>query len=87
MKLNPNYILREIAGETVLISLNDISAPKRLLCLNELGRAVYDLLKDGLGKEEMITALLSEYDIDEATLRTDVDEFISALLEHKVVID
>ena len=87
MKLNPKYILRDIAGETILISLNDISAPKRLLCLNEMGRAIYNLLKEGNGKDAIIAALLNEYDIDEATLRSDIDEFFSILSEHEVIIE
>lgn len=87
MRLNPKFILREVAGETLLISLNDISAPKQLLCLNELGRAIYALLKKSLTKEEIIAVLLNEYEIDEPTLRADVDEFLFILSEHNVLIE
>ena len=51
MQLNPKYIMREVAGETLLISLLDISAPKKILCLNELGKAIYTLLTEGKNED------------------------------------
>ena len=86
MQLNPKYILREIAGETLLISLSDISAPKKILCLNELGKAIYLLLTEGKNEDEIIDSLLEEYDIDEATLRADATEFLSILYNHGVLL-
>ncbi len=86
MHLNPKYILREVAGETLLISLHDISAPKRIICLNELGKAIYFHLQDNRSKEDIISLLLDEYDIDEPTLRSDVDEFFSTLQQHNIIL-
>ena len=86
MQLNPKYIMREVAGETLLISLLDISAPKKILCLNELGKAIYTLLTEGKNEDEIISTLLNEYDVDEATLRADASEFLSILSDHGVLV-
>ena len=86
MQLNPKYIMREVAGETLLISLLDISAPKKILCLNELGKAIYTLLTEGKNEDEIIAALLCEYDVDEDTLRADASEFLSTLFDHGVLV-
>lgn len=85
MKLNPKYILREVAGETLLVSLADATAPKRLLCLNELGKDIYHRLEKGLSKEEIFVSLLEEYDVEPQILQADLDEFLATLQEYGVI--
>lgn len=87
MKLNSKYILREIAGETILVSLSDISAPKRLLCLNDLGKDIYVLLQKGLAKDEVLVSLLAEYDVEEDRLRKDLEEFLHTLQQYHVILE
>lgn len=87
MRLNPKYIMREVAGETLLISLEDISAPKRLLCLNELGVNIYSLLRAGKDEEQIVTDLLAEYEVEESCLRADVCEFLQRLLQFGVLME
>lgn len=86
MKLNPKYILREIAGETILVSLSDISAPKRLLCLNDLGKDIYTLLQKDLSKEAILAALLAEYEVESDVLKADLEEFLSTLKSYGVIL-
>lgn len=86
MKLNPNYILRQVAGETLLVSVRDASAPKRVLCLNELARDIFALLQSGLRQEEIVTALLEQYEVEEPLLRTDVGEFLAELTRLQVLL-
>ena len=85
MKLNPKYVLREIAGETILVSLADLTSTKRLLCLNELGTSIYKLLLQGLETEEILENLMNEYDVEEAVLKADMDEFIETLKGYEVI--
>lgn len=87
MHLNPKFILREVAGETLLISLQDISAPKKIICLNELGKEVYFLLQKGCSKEQIAAELLSQYEVDESVLLSDIDAFLSTLIHHNILID
>ncbi len=87
MMIDPNFILREVAGETLLISLADISETKRLLCLNEIGREIFLLLKQGREEEQIVNALLEEYAVEEDTLRDDVREFLTELERFGVLRD
>ncbi len=86
MRLNPKYILREVAGETLLISIQDLSAPKRLLCLNKLGTDIYSLLQGGLSRNEIIERLLEEYEVERAVLEADTDDFIATLRSYEVLL-
>lgn len=85
--LNPKYILRDVAGETLLISLQDISAPKRIICLNELGKEIYLLLQQGLDKAQITAKLLEDYDVQEDVLLSDINEFYSILMKYDILLE
>ena len=87
MTLNPNFILREIAGQSLLVSIVDGEDSKRLLYLNGIGTDIYMHLREGLFGEALIAALLEEYDAEETALRADVDEFLATLRSHGIVED
>ena len=86
MKLNPKYILREVAGETLLVSLADLNSAKRLLCLNELGKDIYFHLQKGLSKEDIFAALLEESEVEPEVLQADLDAFLATLKEYGVIV-
>ena len=85
MNLSPNFILRQLAGEWLLVSIGEGEEVKRLLYLNEIGKDIYTHLQEGLEGQVLIDALAEEYDIDPATLRQDVDEFLQTLRNYKVL--
>ncbi len=87
MNLNPNFILREIAGESLLVSIVEGEDSKRLLYLNGIGKDVYLHLREGKRDEALIAALMEEYEVDEATLRNDVEEFFGTLRMHGILED
>ena len=87
MHLNPHFILRKVADEALLISIQDISAPKRLLMLNELGANIYTLLQQGETVENIHSTLLAQYEVDPSTLKADIDEFMLTLTSYGVLID
>lgn len=87
MRLNPNFILREIAGESLLVSIVEGEDNKRLLYLNGIGKDIYLYLREGLFGDALIAALLQEYEVEEATLRADVEEFLVTLRSYSVIED
>jgi hypothetical protein len=80
MKLKENLVLREVAGTWVVLPL----AAKALdfngmLSLNETGVMLWHLLESECTKEELVTALLNEYDVSKDVASADVDEFLEIL--------
>ena len=80
MKLKENLVLREVAGTWVVLPL----AAKALdfngmLSLNETGVMLWHLLENECQKEELVTALLNEYDVSKDIASADVDEFLRTL--------
>ena len=55
------------------------------LSLNETGAVLWKTLEKGATKEQLVKALLAEYDVDEATAEKDVSAFIEKLQEAKLV--
>lgn len=86
MRLNPKYVLRRVAGEAILVSLEDVSAPKRLLCLNPLGCEIFTHLREGMEPEAIFSTLLEEYAVEAPVLRKDLDDFFALLIQYGVLL-
>ena len=80
MKIKEGFVLREIAGQSVVIALGEASKNfKGMIKLNDTGKFIWNMLSSGAEKEEIITKMLEEYDVGRETLESDVDKFIEVL--------
>ncbi len=80
MKIKAEFILKQIAGENVVIFLTPEFSNK-VVTLNETGALLFNLLKDGAEVPQLVDALLSEYEVTPEAAKRDVDAFISSLTE------
>ena len=87
MTVNPNFILRELAGEWILVSICENEDHKRLLYLNEIGKDIYTHLTEGLEGDALIAALEAEYEADPAVLKQDVEEYLNILRSYNIIMD
>ena len=56
-----------------------------MIRLNPTGAFLWELLEKEAEKEELVAALLSEYEIDKETAETDVDRFLSILTDNGIL--
>jgi len=64
---------------SVLLNVNGM----RVLSLNETGTFLVEAIKQGMRTEEqLVAALRQEFDVDEATARRDLEQFLKALQSH-----
>ena len=82
MKIKEGYILRQIAGEYVVIPSGEDLDLNLMITLNETGSFLWERLAEGAEEEDLVKALLAEYDVDEARARKSVAAFIAKLKEH-----
>ena len=68
-------MFQEIEGETVLLD----PRAERYWALDEVGTRFWQLLNEHGDVEEVVTAMLGEYDVDEATLRHELGQLIEQL--------
>lgn len=82
MKIKDGYLLREVAGSNIVVPIGEGELNfSGVITLNEVGAFFWKKLENGCTRDELLTALLDEYDIDEATASSDMDEFLNKLKE------
>ena len=82
MKVKEGFMLREVAGQWVVVPLGErVVEFNGILTLNEIGAFLWKKLESGAEEEELVGAILSVYEIDADTARADVKEFISSMNE------
>lgn len=80
MEIKKELIKRTIAGDVILVPVGKtVLSSNGLFVLNELGGFLWDLLPGAQDAEELLQPVLQEYDVDEATARADIEEFLDAL--------
>lgn len=83
MKLREGFLLREIAGDTVVIPTGETVDLNMMITLNETGRFLWQRLETETDEASLTAALLAEYDVDELTAQTHVAAFVRKLKEHE----
>ena len=80
MKIKKGFVVRSIAGESVVVALGAASKSfNGIIKLNDSGRFLWDKLVVGCDREALVAALLSEYDVNEDLARKDVENFVKTL--------
>lgn len=63
MKVSKDFMLREIAGETLVIPVNEAAVHfQGIMSLNESGKLLWDRLQEDATEDDLIVALLDVYD-------------------------
>lgn len=82
MKLKDGFILREVAGQTVVLPVGGDLDLNMMITLNETGAFLWKQLENENDQAGLVAALLAEYDVDEATAKTAVEGFVAKLNEN-----
>lgn len=79
MKLKYDFVVNNVAGETVAVSVGNNGGFNGYIKLNETGAFIFNMLKKETTREDIITALANEYP-DAAN--SDIVESVDELIEH-----
>lgn len=80
MKIAKEFILREIAGECVLIPTGATTQEfNGLITLSETAKFIWENIEKVDSFQEMISLILENYEIDEESATKDAWEFINQL--------
>ena len=86
MKIREGFILRQVMDIYVVIGVGSAAyMPNRIMSVNETGAFLWRMLENGAEKQEMINALLQEYETDPQTAEKDVEAFLNELRDKKLV--
>lgn len=80
MKIKDGYMMRKVAGNCVVVPMGDeVTNFNGMINLNETGELLFENLQKGCTKEELIDAMMAEYDITREICERDIDVFVAKL--------
>lgn len=79
MKLKDDFILRNIAGQTVVLPSGGDLDLNMMITLNETGAFLWERMQQETDEAALVAALLAEYDVDEARASAAVTAFVQKL--------
>ena len=77
----PEVLSRVLDGEAVLLHLGS----GVYFGMNEVATFAWEKMTRGTTFGEVLSALLAEFEVTEETLRSDLERFVSALVEKKLI--
>ncbi|WP_455544014.1 PqqD family protein [Intestinibacter sp.] len=87
MKRNQDFILRNIAGEYIMVATGDATQTfNGMITLNDVAAFIWENIDESQTVENLIESVLNEFDIDEKTAREDVEGFTSDLIKMGMIV-
>lgn len=79
--IKQGYVAREIAGEFIAVPI-DSSCGTSIVVLNPVSKFLWDELATEKSFDELLDAMLKNYDVAKDEAETDLKEFLMQLLEN-----
>ena len=80
MKIKDGFLLRQFGDESIVVAVGDDSEDfNKLITINSVGEFIYNFLKDDRSFDEVVSAMLEQYDVSEEIAGRDAEAFISNL--------
>ena len=79
MKLKDGFLLRQVAGQTVVLPVSGDLDLNMMITLNDTGAFLWERLQNEIDEVALVAALLEEYDVDEAPAKNSVAAFVTKL--------
>ena len=89
MKIVGDYVLREVAGDTILVPVGSTALQfNGILALEPVGALIWKGIIAGKNKEELLSDILEQFEIDSETAANDLNEFLLQLqTENLLIVD
>lgn len=85
MKIKNIYELKKVVNQYLVIRVEDALVLDNMITINEIGKDIFDFLKEERSEDEVVSYILSNYEVTEEKAREDVHEFIEKLIQKGIV--
>ena len=87
MKVRDGFILRNMGDSYLVVPVGSATVDFRcIITLNGTGAFLWELLQDECAEEELVKALLSEYEVAEDVAARDVAGFVEELRKADLLV-
>lgn len=85
-EIKKKVILREIAGETMLIPVEEtVGEYNGIFTLSPAGALIFKSIQDGKDEDGIIEAVCDAFEVDRAEAESDTFEFLDALRKFGII--
>lgn len=84
MKIKEGFVLRQVAGETVVLPSGDMDL-NAMITLNETGAFLWQKLEQETTVDQLVAEVLKVYETDEATAKAAVEGFVEKLKGYEFI--
>ena len=86
MQLKEGYVLREVAGNYIVVAVGDaVKNFNGIINLNESAAFLWKLLSKDVTEEQLVEKLLEEYEVEREMAEKDVKAFLDKLTNAKLL--
>lgn len=82
--IKSGYVTREIAGEFIAVPI-DSSSGSNIVVLNEVSKFLWDELKTEKTFDELLNAMLGNYNVSKEEAEADLKDFIDQLTANNLI--
>lgn len=86
MKLKDGFILREVAGQTVVLPTGGDLNLNMMITLNETAKFLWEKLQNEIDEAGLVAALIAEYEVGEDLAKSCVESFVAELKKHDFLV-
>lgn len=87
MKINGEYILREVAGDAILVPVGKTALQfNGILALEPVGALIWKGLSAGKDRSAILSDILEQFEVDPQTAAQDLDEFLDQLRSENLLL-
>ena len=86
MKIKEGYVIRQVMGNYVVIATGEESRNFHgMVKLNETAANIWNYIAEGKNEDEIVTAMMNEYEVEEQQLRADIKKTVETLAAQGLV--
>ncbi|MBQ9851050.1 MAG: PqqD family protein [Clostridia bacterium] len=82
--IKQGFVVREIAGEFIAVPV-DSSCGTSIIVLNPVSKFLWEELRSEKSFDELLDAMLKNYDVSREEAETDLKEFLAQLTENGLI--
>lgn len=80
MKIKGEFVLREIAGDTILVPVGQTALKMNgMITLDPVSALIWKALEQGTDREAILEQILSRFEVAPETAKADLDEFLTQM--------
>ena len=86
MKIKEGYVIRQVMGNYVVIATGEESRNFHgMVKLNETAANIWNYIAEGKSEDEIVAAMMNEYEVEEQQLRADIKKTVEILVAQGLV--